>query len=135
MQLSNGLNLQPTKASRKRDVTLMHQQPSYTQKMVDHPTEGPYALDVPDRTIEESNSGDEVAAIFQRRLVGPIAEKFTPTYTKSGEKGYVSIQGDPIHEDDPEVVIGEGWRTAKSRQTFAAKYPPLKAGWLQWSTL
>ena len=48
--------------------------PSYTQKMVDHPQEGPDALRILDDVIRESDNEDEVAAIFQRRLVGPIAE-------------------------------------------------------------
>src|SRR5262249_852226 len=56
------------------------------------------------------------------------AEKFTPTYTKSGEKGYVSIQGDPIHEDDPEVVIREGLENREVSPNICCKIPTTKSG-------
>ena len=103
--------------------------PSYTEKMVDHPTEGPYALRILDGAIRESESEDEVAAIFQRRLVGPIAEKFMPIYTQySGDRGYVSIQGDPIHEDDPDVIIREALENRKVSPNICCKIPTTKIG-------
>ena len=103
--------------------------PSYTQKMVDHPTEGPEAVKVLDVAITESNGDDDAAAIFQRRLVAPIAEKFMPLYTKSnGDKGYVSIQGDPIHEDDPEVIIRDALENRKVSPNICCKIPTTKSG-------
>src|SRR5271157_5396958 len=62
--------------------------PSYTQKMVDHPKEGPGALRILDDVIRESDNDDKVAAIFQRRLVGPIAERFMPIYTQHSGRPY-----------------------------------------------
>jgi transaldolase len=80
--------------------------PSYTQKMIDHPEEGEYALELLDESICECDDDWETAEIFQRKMVKPIAEKFMPLYEKSnGQHGYVSIQGDPINEDDPDAVI------------------------------
>jgi transaldolase len=103
--------------------------PSYTQKMVDHPTEGPDALKILDGVIRESDNDDEVAAIFQRRLVGPIAEKFMPIYAQhAGDKGYVSIQGDPIHEDDPDVVIHEALENREVSPNICCKIPTTKSG-------
>jgi transaldolase len=103
--------------------------PSYTQKMVDHPTEGADALRILDEVIHESDNDDEVAAIFQRRLVGPIAEKFMPLYAQSsGAKGYLSIQGDPIHEDDPEVVIRDALENRKVSPNLCCKIPTTKSG-------
>jgi transaldolase len=103
--------------------------PSYTQKMVDHPTEGSYALAIFDGAMRESDNDDEVAAIFQRRLVAPIAEKFMPIYRQSSsDKGYVSIQGDPIHEDDPEVVIREALENRKVSPNICCKIPTTKSG-------
>ena len=103
--------------------------PSYTQKMLDHPKEGPYALRILDEAIHVSDNDDEVAAIFQRRLVGPIAEKFMPMYTEtSGDKGYVSIQGDPLHEDDPDVVIHESLENHKVSPNICCKIPATKCG-------
>jgi len=103
--------------------------PSYTQKMVDHPKEGPDALRILDDVIRESDNEDEVAAIFQRRLVGPIAERFMPIYKQhSGERGFVSIQGDPMHEDDPDVVIREALENRKVAPNICCKIPTTKSG-------
>ena len=103
--------------------------PSYTQKMVDHPQEGPDALRILDDVIRESDNEDEVAAIFQRRLVGPIAERFMPIYKQhSGERGFVSIQGDPMHEDDPDVVIREALENRKVAPNICCKIPTTKSG-------
>ena len=103
--------------------------PSYTQKMVDHPTEGSYARSILDEATRESDSDDEVAAIFQRKLVGPIAEKFMPIYTQYlGDKGYVSIQGDPIHEDDPDVIIREALKNRKVSPNICCKIPTTRSG-------
>jgi len=103
--------------------------PSYSQKMVDDPKEGPDALRILDDVIRESDNEDEVAAIFQRRLVGPIAERFMPIYTQhSGDRGFVSIQGDPIHEDDPDVVIREALENRKISPNICCKIPTSKSG-------
>src|ERR1035437_931090 len=59
--------------------------PSYSQKMVDHPTEGPYALQWLDEPIGKSASDDETIAIFQRKLVKPISARFLPIFKKSKE--------------------------------------------------
>ena len=57
--------------------------PSYSQKMVDHPTEGRHAMQLLDEAIRESPSDDEAIAIFQRKLVKPISDKFMPIFTES----------------------------------------------------
>jgi transaldolase len=103
--------------------------PSYSQKMVDHPTEGAYAGKILDETLQEVNDEWEVVAEFQRRLVKPIAEKFLPTYKKyTGSKGFVSIQGDPIHEEDPDVIIREALENRKVSPNICCKIPTTQAG-------
>lgn len=103
--------------------------PSYTQKMVDHPTEGVYALQFMEEAIRETDNDDEAAAIFQRKLVLPIAEKFIPLYEQSDhEQGYVSIQGDPIHEDNPDVVIREAIENHKVSPNICCKIPTTASG-------
>ena len=103
--------------------------PSYSQKMVDHPVEGAYAKKVLDETMRDLESEDEVVAEFQRRLVKPIAEKFMPIFQKSaGTKGYVSIQGDPIHEEDPDVIIREALENRKLSPNICCKIPTTHAG-------
>lgn len=103
--------------------------PSYTQKMIDHPEEGPYARQILDQVIREV--GDDVAAVaeFQRRMVGPICEKFMPMFTASGhEHGYVSIQGDPIREHDPNVIISEAHDNLKVAPNVCCKIPTTGSG-------
>jgi transaldolase len=103
--------------------------PSYSQKMVDHPTEGAYALKLLDEAIKESPSDDESIAIFQRKLVKPISDRFLPIFRKSNEQqGYVSIQGDPIREDDPDVVIREALENRKLSPNICCKIPTTHSG-------
>ncbi len=57
--------------------------PSFTQKMLDHPTEGAYALAVLDQTLREVAEDGAAIAEFQRRLALPTCEKFLPLYTRT----------------------------------------------------
>jgi len=103
--------------------------PSYSQKMVDHPTEGTYAGKILDNTIREVESEEEAVAEFQRRLVKPIAEKFMSIFQNSaGKRGFVSIQGDPIHEEDPDVIIREALENRKLSPNICCKIPTTYAG-------
>jgi transaldolase len=103
--------------------------PAYTQKMVDHPSEEPYALRIMDESIREVDKKENAIAEFQRRLVKPIAEKFLPVFhSSSGRRGFVSIQGDPIHEKDPDVVIREAMENRKLSPNICCKIPTTQAG-------
>jgi transaldolase len=103
--------------------------PSYTQKMMDHPSEGAYALKIMDETIREIEVEKAVIAEFQRRLVKPICEKFLPIYQHSrGRQGFVSIQGDPIHEEDPDVIIREALENRKLSPNICCKIPTTASG-------
>jgi transaldolase len=103
--------------------------PSYSQKMIEHPSEGPYASRLLDEALGESENDNEVAAIFQRKLVASIAEKFMPIFEKTnGKQGYVSIQGDPILEDDPQVIIREALENRKVSPNICCKIPTTHAG-------
>jgi transaldolase len=103
--------------------------PSYTQKMVDHPAEGAYAGQILDDTIREVEAEGEAVVEVQRRLVKPIAEKFLPIFLNSGgTKGFVSIQGDPIHEEDPDVIIREALENRKLSPNICCKIPTTHAG-------
>jgi transaldolase len=102
--------------------------PSYTQKMLDHPIEGAYALNILDGTIRATQNGDSIAE-FQRRMVKPICDKFLPMFQKTrGQKGFVSIQGDPIHEDDPDVIIREAMHNRKLSPNICCKIPTTASG-------
>lgn len=105
------------------------QNPSYTWKMLTHPQESNYAKELLHVALEESANDNEVECILQRKLVKGIADIFLPLYlTTHGEHGYVSIQGDPIHEEDPEVIINEGRMNRELGPNVMIKIPATKAG-------
>jgi transaldolase len=69
-------------------------------------------------------------------MVKPIQEIFLPIWEQSnGKDGYVSIQGDPIHEDDPQVIIHEARENRKLGPNIAIKIPTTKAGLAAMETL
>ena len=103
--------------------------PSYTWKMIIHPTEGDYAKAMLDEVIREIEDDNQAIAELQRRLVKPVQEKFLPLYKKTGgQHGYVSIQGDPINEDDPDVIIREALKNRELGPNICTKIPTTKAG-------
>lgn len=110
--------------------------PSYSQKMIDHPEEGPYALGVLDEVIRDVPDDVEAVAEFQRRLVAPICARFLPMWEASrGETGYVSIQGDPIREHDPQVIIDEGHANRQVASNVCCKIPTTGSGLKAMETL
>ena len=115
---------------RQADLAIEHgafgctHNPSYSQKMLDHPEEKEYALKLLDEAIRETETDDEAAILFQQKLVKPIAEKFMPMFEKSqGEHGFVSIQGDPIHDEDGEVIYQESLQNWPISPNICCKIP------------
>lgn len=120
---------------RQADLAIEHgalgctHNPSYSQKMLDHPEEKEYALKLLDEAIWETDNDFEAAEIFQRKLVKPIADKFMPLFESShGQHGYVSIQGDPINEDNPEIVIRDSLINRKLSPNICCKIPTTVSG-------
>ena len=110
--------------------------PSYSHKMLIHPEEAEIALKNLKAAVAESTNDDEAAAIYQRKMVKPIQEIFLPVWEKSRARdGYVSIQGDPIHEHDAQVIIDEGRENRKLGPNIAIKIPCTKAGLKAMETL
>jgi transaldolase len=105
------------------------QNPAYTWKMLQHPDEKDYALKVLDETLSETDDDNEVVCIVQRKLIVEIANIFMKVYERTdGEHGYVSIQGDPIHEEDPNVIINEGRKNRDISPNMMIKVPATDAG-------
>jgi transaldolase len=103
--------------------------PSYSQKMVDHPLERPYALNLLDQTIRDADGSGDVAVEFQRRLVKPISEQFLPLYhTSGGRRGHVSIQGDPLQEGDPDLIIRDALENRELAPNICCKIPTTHSG-------
>lgn len=105
------------------------QNPSYTWKMLTHPDEKEHALHLLDETLRETDDDNEVVCRLQRKLITEIAGVFMQVYEKTnGEHGYVSIQGDPIHEEDPDVIIAEGRKNREISPNMMIKIPATDAG-------
>ena len=103
--------------------------PSYSQKMVDSPEEKEYALCLLDEAIRETESDKYAAEIFQRKLVAPIAQCFLPMFTNTvGVDGYVSIQADPIDEEDPEEVLRQARDNRALGKNICCKIPTTASG-------
>jgi transaldolase len=104
--------------------------PSYCGKMLfGRPDEKEYVSGLMDTLIKELDTATDVEQELQRRLVAVIAEKFMPLYKKyPRENGYVSIQGDPINEDDPLVIIREARKNRAVSENICCKIPTTKAG-------
>ncbi len=105
------------------------QNPSYTYKMLTHPTEKEYAMNLLQETLDESKDNNEVECLLQGKLVKEVSNIFLPLWQQTyGRHGYVSIQGDPINEEDPAVIIHEGRRNRNLNPNVMIKIPATKAG-------
>ena len=105
--------------------------PSFTQKMIDNPDEGAYAQKILDQVIRDNfnESDEEIAEEYQRVLAKPISDLFMPLFEKSGGKhGYVSLQGDPINEDDADFVIQGARKNRKLAPNICCKIPTTPSG-------
>lgn len=81
------------------------QNPSYTWKILSGKGDKEHADALLDGILTLTADDNEALVTLQRQLVGGIAEIFMPIYRQSGgKKGFVSIQGDPFHEDADTMV-------------------------------
>lgn len=105
------------------------QNPSYTWKMLTHEKEGEFAKNLLLETLKETNDDNEVICMLQRKLIKGVSDIFMPVWEKTNrEHGYVSIQGDPIHEEDAQVIIDEARLNRKINPNVMIKIPATKAG-------
>jgi transaldolase len=105
------------------------QNPSYVWKMLTHPIEKAYALEVLKETLTESQDDNEVICILQRKLIKGVSDIFMPVWEKShGKSGYVSIQGDPIHEEDFQVILDEARKNREMNPNIMIKIPATGPG-------
>jgi transaldolase len=103
--------------------------PSYTQKMLDSPEEGEFALRLLDESIRETELDKYTAEVFQRKLVAPVAECFLPIFKNSaGIDGYVSIQADPIDDEDPDEILRQARDNRTVSENICCKIPTTASG-------
>lgn len=104
------------------------QNPSYTWKMLSNPTEEPYAQALLRTILMQETDNTEALVCLQRALVAEIARRFHPLYESShGRLGYVSIQGDPFHED-AETIIRCARFNREAGDNIMAKIPVTPEG-------
>lgn len=103
--------------------------PSYTQKMLDHPDYSEYSYSMLDQVLHEINDDRKAAIEFQARMVKPVADKFMPMFEKSnGEHGFVSIQGDPFADDDPKEIVEQALYNRTVSPNICCKIPVTEPG-------
>ena len=103
--------------------------PAHLGRMVDAPSEREWVLKLLDKALRQTKDDGEAEFIVQRQAVRFIQEKFLPVYERTkGEHGYVSIQGDPLREHDPEIILREGHENRKLGPNACIKVPTTQAG-------
>lgn len=110
--------------------------PTYVSKQIKTESEHDYCLQIIDEVIKETKDSKKAAALVQRRLVKRILDKFLPLYEKNlGQFGFVSIQGDPYADEDPNSIISEALEDLKLKKNVIAKIPVTEAGLKAFETL
>ncbi len=105
------------------------QNPAYTWKMLTHADEAPYATKLLQETLAETDDDNDVVCRLQRKLIAGISAQFMPLWQQThGRHGYVSIQGDPIHEDDAQVILDEARTNRQLNPNVMIKIPATRAG-------
>jgi transaldolase len=103
--------------------------PAHCMKQILSQEEHDYALSVIGKVIKNVTDDNEAADLVQQKLIKPIMDKFLPLYEQSpGKQGFVSIQGDPSCDDDPNHMVNEALRYRELGKNFIAKIPVTKAG-------
>ena len=103
--------------------------PSYAQKMLDHSEEGTHARSLLEQVVSEVDDDDRASIVYQGRVVQEVADIFRPMYEESaGQHGYVSIQGDPIRDEDVDLIVEQSLENRELGQNIACKIPTTEAG-------
>lgn len=99
------------------------QNPAYTWKMLSHEQEGPFVKEILLDIMKDEPDDNEALVKLQRKLIAGVAQRFMPMYEKSGGKcGFVSIQGDPFHEDT-DTIIRHARANVAASPNLMAKVP------------
>ena len=103
--------------------------PSYTQKMLVHPEESEYTKQILAGVLQEYDDDRQAAIEFQARMCKPVAEKFMPLCEQSGgAHGWVSIQGDPLADDNAQDIIEQALDNRKVSPNICCKIPVTEPG-------
>lgn len=103
--------------------------PTYASKMIKTESEYASCLRIINESLQETGDETKAAVIAQRKIAKPILDRFLPLYEKNpGEKGFVSIQGDPYSDEDPDSIIHDALADMKLSKNVIPKIPVTEAG-------
>lgn len=103
--------------------------PTYAMKQIKAESEGEVALHIIDEVIKEVADDGKAAELVQQKLAKRILDIFLPLYEKNpGKEGFVSLQGNPFKDDDPDHIVNEAMGYSKLARNFIAKIPATRAG-------
>lgn len=101
----NNVTREQAKLALENGATGCTQNPSFSYKILVHPTEGEYAKELLKKILADEPDDSEALVKLQRELVSAVAKLFIPLYEQTGGKlGYVSIQGDPFDESYENIM-------------------------------
>ncbi len=99
----NNVNIEQARQGIAAGASGCTQNPTYVAKMLK--TEPQLCRELIGKWMERTEDDSEVLVRVQAELVGMIAREFLPMYEAShGRLGYVTIQGDPFHEDVDAII-------------------------------
>lgn len=105
----------------------MTSNPSYASRLLQKEPE--YIKEVMDSVVKETKDDEKSADLVNQKIVARALERFLPLYKQSrGVQGYVTIQGDPRHDDNPNIIIDEALRYRRLGENLMVKIPVTLAG-------
>ena len=124
----NNVTREQAKNAIENGATGCTQNPAYTWKMLDDAQEQAYTMGLLDEILKTETDDNMAQIVLQRALVANVAKVFLPMFEESdGRNGYVSIQGDPFHEDT-QSIIKHALYHAEAGPNIMAKIPATKEG-------
>jgi transaldolase len=103
--------------------------PAYCARMIQAKSEALRVRKLIDEIVRQTPNDEMAADLIQQRLVKPIMEKFLPLYdSRPGLEGFVSIQGNPHADDDPDDIVNQALQFRTLERNFITKIPVTRAG-------
>ena len=104
------------------------QNPAYLAKVIQSQDDGEYIRALLKNILAQTPDDNEAVAELQRRVIAGICHAFEPMYREShGEKGLVSIQADPFHEDTA-TILDNAEKSLAMADNFLIKIPATLSG-------
>ena len=103
--------------------------PSYCQKILDHPDKAKLPWQLLDEAVAESRDDPEAQVVLQRKLARPVVDLFRTIHDRNPlQDGFVTLQGDPTREHSPDAIVDEAIGNHALGRNVSAKIPVTKAG-------